>query len=157
MFKESKGLRKTKEWTLISDVFKGQWTDSVKQLVSDNNGEMVRESNDMTHKFQPLDLIVNRSCKAFMRKESQNRHANQVQAQITNCVEPEKVAIIFCSMTHYHSIDSENNFLFLQSLFFPSVLSLIVSAKCANLKLSEYITFWVREFKAERKLALCEF
>ena len=33
----------------------------------------------------------------------------------------------------------------------------IASPKCANSKLSEYITFWVSEFKAERKSVLCKF
>ena len=65
------GLRKTEEWILISDVLKGLWTDSVKQLVSDNNGKMGPVLNDITHKFQLLDLTVSRSCKAFMREESQ--------------------------------------------------------------------------------------
>ena len=65
----------------------------MKQLVSDNHGKMIPVPNNMTQKFQPLDLTVNRSCKAFVQKESQTWYANQVQAQITNGVEPEKVAI----------------------------------------------------------------
>ena len=45
---------------------------------------------------------------------------------------------------------------------FSSFLSALVSPKCANLKLSEYVTFWVREFKmckfkAERKSVLRKF
>ena len=62
------GLRKTGEWILVSDVFKGQWMDSVKQLVSYNDVKMVPVPNDMIQKFQPLDLT-----------------------QITSCMEPEKV------------------------------------------------------------------
>lgn len=36
--REEFGLRLTKEWVLIADVFKAQWTDAVKQLISDKNG-----------------------------------------------------------------------------------------------------------------------
>ena len=35
------GLRFDKEWLLISDVFKGQWTDRVKEIVEESNGKMV--------------------------------------------------------------------------------------------------------------------
>ena len=44
---ETKGLRKTKKWTLISDVFEVQWRDSVKQPVTDNYGKIVSVPNDM--------------------------------------------------------------------------------------------------------------
>ena len=58
---------------------------------------------------------------------------------------------IFHFITHYYSIDSKNDFFFsaitLVSYFF---LSVIVFPEGANLKLSEYITFWVREFKVVR-------
>ena len=36
--REEFGLRLTKEWVLIADVFKAQWIDAVKQLISDKNG-----------------------------------------------------------------------------------------------------------------------
>ena len=54
---------------------------------------------------------------------------------------------IFRSMTHYYPIDSKKGLFFMQSLYFSSFLSLIVSPESANLKLSEYINFWVREFQ----------
>ena len=60
-------------------------------------------------------------------------------------------------MTHSYSVDSKNDFFFLQSLFPFFFLSVVVSPKCTNLELSECITFWVREFEAERKTGLREF
>ena len=65
------GLRCDKEWLLISDVFKGQWTDRVKKIVEESNGKMVPIAANMTHIFQRLDLTVNRSCKSFLRSHAQ--------------------------------------------------------------------------------------
>ena len=57
-------LRKNQEWLLIADAFKGQWTEAVKKRIAELHGKMVPVPNNMTHVFQPLDLTVNRSCKA---------------------------------------------------------------------------------------------
>ena len=78
---------------MLADVFKGQWTEEVKQLVHKNNGKMVPVPNNMAHIYQPLDLSVNRCCKAFLRKESQNWFAGQVQQQIQNGCEAEEVKV----------------------------------------------------------------
>ena len=91
--REELQLRKNQEWLLLADVFKGQWTEEVKQLVHNKNGKMVPVPNNMTHIYQPLDLAVNRSCKAFLRKESQNWFAGQVQQQIQNGCEAEQVKV----------------------------------------------------------------
>eukprot|EP00795_Rhopilema_esculentum_P008930 gene8930-16558_t len=91
--REELQLRKDQEWLLLADVFKDQWTENVKQLVLKNNGKMVPVPKNMTHIYQPLDLTVNRSCKAFLRKESQNWFAEQVQQQIQNGCEAEQVKV----------------------------------------------------------------
>ena len=59
------GLRRDKEWLLIADVLRGQWTDAVKSIIEGNNGKMTPVSANMTNVFQPLDLTVNRNCKTF--------------------------------------------------------------------------------------------
>lgn len=87
------GLRTTKEWVLVADVFKAHWTDAVKKLVSDNNGKMVPVPNNMTSYLQPLDLTVNRSCKAFLRNQAQKWYSEQVQSQIVNGIQPDKVSV----------------------------------------------------------------
>ena len=47
------GLCCDKEWLLISDAFKGQWTDGVKEIVEESNGKMVPIPANMTHIFPP--------------------------------------------------------------------------------------------------------
>ena len=69
-------------WLLISDVFKGQWTPRVKNLVTENHGKMVPIPGNMTHIFQPLDVSVNRSCKAFFKTSAQQWYADQVSTQV---------------------------------------------------------------------------
>ena len=49
--------------------------------------------NNMTHIYQPLDLAVNRRCKAFLCKESQNWFEGQVQQQVQNGCEAEQVKV----------------------------------------------------------------
>ena len=48
-----------KKWVLIAGVFKGQWTDKVKNLIEKYYGKMVPVPHDMTIYLQPLDLPVN--------------------------------------------------------------------------------------------------
>ena len=77
--KEELGLRSSKEWLLITDVFKGQWTDTVKTLIHDSYRKMVSIPNNMTSYFQALDFTVNRSCKSFLRNKAQTWYSEQVQ------------------------------------------------------------------------------
>ena len=62
-------------------------------LVASNNGKMVPVPNNMTNHFQPLDLTVNRICKAFLRKQTQEWFFSEVQTQIQNGVKPENVKV----------------------------------------------------------------
>ena len=47
----------------------------------------------MTHKFQPLDLTVNRSCKAFLRKKSEEWFSHENAKQINSGKLPEDVNV----------------------------------------------------------------
>ena len=69
-------------WLLISDVFKGQWTQNVKDLVRESNGKMVPVPNNWTNYFQPLDLTVNKSCKEFLRQEAQSWYSEEIVKQM---------------------------------------------------------------------------
>ena len=93
LIREELGFHTTKEWVLVTDVFKAHWTDAVKKIISDNNGMMVPVPNNMTSYLQPLDLTVNRSCKAFLRNQAQKWYSEQVQAQIMNGIQPHKVCV----------------------------------------------------------------
>ena len=78
---------------MIADVFKAQWSEPVKALIANSGGKMVAVPNNMTHIFQPLDLTVNRSCKAYLRKLGQDWYADQVSAQLLNGIKPENVSV----------------------------------------------------------------
>ena len=53
---------------LTWDVFRGQTTDHVAQILNSLNIKVVKVPANITHFFQPLDLTVNGSAKNFMRK-----------------------------------------------------------------------------------------
>ena len=67
---------------LICDVFKGQWTEAVKNVVKESNGKMVSVPNNWTNYFQPLDLTVNKSSKDFLRKEAQSWYSQEIFKQM---------------------------------------------------------------------------
>ena len=71
-----------KPWLLIYDVFKGQWTEAVKNVVKESNGKMVSVPNNWTNYFQPLDLNVNKSSRDFLRKEAQSRYSQEIVKQM---------------------------------------------------------------------------
>ena len=51
------------------DVFRGQTTDHVAQILDSLNIKVVKVPANMTHFFQPLNLTVNESAKNFTRKK----------------------------------------------------------------------------------------
>ena len=71
-----------KPWLLICDVFKGQWTEAVKNVVEESNGKMVSVPNNWTNYFQPLDLTVNKSSKDFLRKETEGWYSQEIVKQM---------------------------------------------------------------------------
>ena len=71
-----------KPWLLICDVFKGQWTETVKNVVKESNGKMVSVPNNWTNYFQPLDLTVNKSSKDLLRKEAQGWYSQEIIKQM---------------------------------------------------------------------------
>ena len=68
-----------------------QWTEAVKKRIAELHGKMVPVLNNMTHVFQPLDLTVNRSCKAHIRKSTHQWVTNEVQKQLESGKQPENV------------------------------------------------------------------
>ena len=66
---QRKELGKPKQAALvIMDVFRGQITDDVISLLRDNNIHYVLVPNNMTQLFQPLDLMVNKHCKSYLKQ-----------------------------------------------------------------------------------------
>ena len=62
------GLPANQKALLTWDVFRGQTTDHVAQILDSLNIKVVKVPANMTHFFLPLDLTVNGSAKRFMRK-----------------------------------------------------------------------------------------
>jgi len=82
-----------KPWLLISDVFKGQWTAAVKDVVRESNGKMVPVPNNWTNYFQPLDLTVNKSSKDFLRQEAQSWYSKEISKQMEAGKRPDEIKV----------------------------------------------------------------
>ena len=78
---------------LLADIFEGQWTPAVENIIKENNGFMVPIPNNMTSYFQPLHITVNRACKAFLRNNAQGWYSDQVQEQLSRGISPDKASI----------------------------------------------------------------
>lgn len=87
------GLSET-QWALVVwDVFKGQVTDKVKQMLTSLHIELVTVPANMTHFFQPLDLTVNGAAKHFMKKQFAVYYANAVKHQLDSGKEVEDINV----------------------------------------------------------------
>ena len=80
-----------KPWPLICDVFKGQWTDALKDVVKESNGKMVPVPNNWTNYFQPLDLTVNKNSKDFLRQEAQSWYSQEIVKQMEAGKRPDEI------------------------------------------------------------------
>jgi len=64
---------------LIIDVFRGQMTEPVLNVLKESNICLVKVPANMTDIYQPLDLTVNRSAKAFFKKKFTHWYSEQIQ------------------------------------------------------------------------------
>ena len=68
---------------IIMDNFKGQITDQIVQLLSDNTVHVVLTPPNCTDQLQPgLDLSVNKPTKEFLRSKFSDWYSEQVRQQI---------------------------------------------------------------------------
>ena len=81
---------------LICDVFKGQWTKAVKNVVKESNGKMFSVPNNWTNYFQPLDLTVNKSSKDFVRKEAQSWYSLEIVKQMEAGKRSDQIKVDVC-------------------------------------------------------------
>ena len=72
------GLPADQKAVLTWDVFRGQTTDHVAQILDSLDIKVVKVPANMTHFFQPLDLTVNGSAKNFMRKKFVTWYAEEI-------------------------------------------------------------------------------
>ena len=66
----------------IFDVFKGQQTEAIAELLEENNIYVVSVPANCTDRLQPMDLSVNKSAKDFMRSKFRDWYAAQVQQHL---------------------------------------------------------------------------
>ena len=77
----------------IMDTFKGEDNDIMRELCSKSKCEVVIVPHNLTNKFQPLDLRVNRAAKAFIQNCYNEWFANQVAIQLKRGIDPTDVKI----------------------------------------------------------------
>ena len=63
---------------MLFDVFKGQKTQAVIDLIDEYNCLSVFVSPDLTHIFQPLDLAINAKAKRFLNEKSEASYSQKV-------------------------------------------------------------------------------
>ena len=67
--KRSKSYPLEQHALIIMDTFKGQDNDTLKKLCAENNCDVVIVPHNLTNKFQPLDLSVNKAAKSFIQNK----------------------------------------------------------------------------------------
>ena len=67
--KRSKSSPLEQHALITVDTFKGQDSDTWKKLCAENNCNVVIVPHNLTNKFQPLDLSVNKAAKSFIQNK----------------------------------------------------------------------------------------
>ena len=91
--KRSKSYPLEQHSLIIMDTFKGQDNDTLKKLCAENNCDVVIIPHNLTNKFQPLDLSVNKAAKSFIQNKYNDWLADQIFTQLQNGKDPTDVWI----------------------------------------------------------------
>ena len=75
------------------DTFKGHDNNVLKKLCSKKRCVVVLIPNILTHKFQPLDLTVNKPAKRFLLNNFNMWYADQVKVQLQRGINQEDVKV----------------------------------------------------------------
>ena len=67
---------------LIIDVFSGQMIDPVIEKIRENSIKLVKVPPNMTQLFQPLDLTVNGTAKAYMKRRFTEWYSRCIAVQL---------------------------------------------------------------------------
>ena len=88
MFKSENGYPEEQYALMIMDTFKGQDNDRLREFCSKNYCEVVTVPHNLTNKFQPLDISVNKAAKAFFIQNMYNEwFLNEVATQLNRGVD----------------------------------------------------------------------
>ena len=82
MVKRENGHPEEQDALIIMDTFKGQDNDRLKERYSENYYEVIIATQNLTHKFQPLDITVNKAAKAFIQNMYNEWFSNEVATQL---------------------------------------------------------------------------
>ena len=80
---------------LIFDVFKGQTTKTVNELLQKNNCIVIRVPSNHTNSFPPLNISVNKSAKSYITGRYQDWYAEKVFEQLNRGVQAHDVTVDF--------------------------------------------------------------
>ena len=79
---------------LIIDVFRGQMTEPVTHALEENSIMLVKVTPNMTHIYQPLDLTVNRSAKAFFKRKFTEWYSGEICKQLSEGKDLDQVEVV---------------------------------------------------------------
>ena len=91
--KQEKGYPEEQYSLIIMDTFKGQDNDTLKKLCSKNHCEVVIVPHNLTNKFQPLDISVNKAAKAFIQNKYNEWFSDEVSIQLRRGIDPSDIKI----------------------------------------------------------------
>ena len=91
--KERMGYPKEQMSLVIMDTLKCQDNDELRKLSMSNNCEVVIVPHNLTNKFQPLDLSVNKAAKAFISEKYNTWMTNEISKQIKRGIAPPDVKV----------------------------------------------------------------
>ena len=67
---------------VMMDTFKRQDNDEIRKFCAKNSSEIVIIPHNLTNKFQPLDINVNKAAKSFVPHKYNSQLANEVSKQL---------------------------------------------------------------------------
>ena len=91
--KREKGYPEEQMSLAIMDSFKGQDNDILKELCEENYCKTKIVPHNLTNKFQPLDVSVNKPSKAFITNKYNDWFSKQVADQLEKGVQPTEIKI----------------------------------------------------------------
>ena len=97
--KTEKGYPEEQMSLIIMDTFKGQDNETLSKLCADNHCVVVLVPNNLTNKFQPLDLTVNKPAKVFLSEKYNHWYADEVSKQLRRNINPADVKVSL-KLTH---------------------------------------------------------
>ena len=89
---------------LIWDVFRGQKTESVIEILKENNIHTEYIPNNMTNYYQPLDLTTNKWAKEFLKTKFSQWYSEQIQDALDSgkAIEDIEVKVLWSVMKPIH-------------------------------------------------------